>query len=70
MDQLDQFKPVRNARDMEKYAELLDVLCVNMMDCGLDSELGGGALYITLQRKLSEDLLSRYNRWLYEHHFS
>ena len=69
LEELNRFKQVRdgNARELESFAELLDVLKVNLCESGQQCELGGGALYVTLQRKLSETLLSRYNRWVYEH---
>ena len=68
LEELDKFKPIRddNAHDLERFSELLDVLTVNLIDVGQHNELGGGALYITLQRKLNENLLSRYNRWVFE----
>ena len=68
MEEVNKFKQVRegNARDLEAFAELLDVLIVNLIDAGQQSELGGGALYMSLQRKLNETLLTRYNRWIYE----
>ena len=46
----------------------MDVLTVNLQDVGQHSELGGGALYINVQRKLSETLLAHYNRWVFENH--
>ena len=68
LEELDKFKQIRddNAHDLERFSELLDVLTVNLIDVGQHNELGGGALYITLQRKLNENLLSRYNRWVFE----
>ena len=71
LEELEKFKQVRegNAHDLERFAELLDVLTVNLCDAGQQNELGGGALYITLQRKLNETLLSRYNRWIYEYRY-
>ena len=65
MEQLDKFKQVRdgNAKDLESFAELLDVLIVNLTEAGCTTELGGGSLYITLQRKLNEPLLVKYHGW-------
>ena len=50
MEQLDKFKQVRdgNAKDLERFSELLDVLIVNLTEAGCTTELGGGSLYITL----------------------
>lgn len=68
LEELDRFRPIRdgNHRDLEKFAELLDVLVVNLVDAGQDSELGSGSLYIAVQKKLSEQLLAKYNRWIVE----
>ena len=58
LEELDKFTQVRenNAKDLEAFAGLLDVFTVNFCDAGQQTELGGGALYITVQRKLSETL--------------
>ena len=70
MEQLDKFKQVRdgNAKDLESFAELLDVLIVNLTEAGCTTELGGGSLYITLQRKLNEPLFVKYHGWKRERH--
>ena len=68
MEDLQKFKTVRdgNSNDLEKLSELIDCLVVNLTEAGQYSELGGGALYMTTQRKLSENLLAKYYRWLHE----
>ena len=65
MDELDNFKPIRDGhvKALEKYADLLDVTVVNLQQAQMNNELGNGALYIKLQRKLSESLLTNYHRW-------
>ena len=62
LEQLERFKPMQdeNPRE-EKITDILDMVIVN-----LEEELGNGVLYITLQKKLSESLLVRYHRWVFE----
>ena len=66
LDELDNFKPIRDGhvKALEKFADLLDVAIVNLQQAQMNNELGSGALYIKLQRKLSENLLTNYHRWV------
>ena len=66
LDELDNFKPIRDGhvKALEKFAYLLDVAIVNLQQAQMNNELGSGALYIKLQRKLSENLLTNYHRWV------
>ena len=68
LEDLDNFKQVRtgNARDLEKLADLLDIAIINLKEAGHFHELGDGSLYNKLQRKLSESMLARYHRWVFE----
>ena len=68
MEELDSLKPIRHgmASDVEKLADLMDVLVINMTEAGRLDELGDGSLYIKSQKKLSESMLAAYKRWLYE----
>ncbi|XP_074645832.1 uncharacterized protein LOC141902090 [Tubulanus polymorphus] len=68
IEELNNFRPIRygNARDLEKLADLLDVAVVNLKEAGKESELGEGSLYHSLQRKLPEQMVSRYHRWVFE----
>ena len=68
LEDLDNFKQVRsgNAKDLEKFADLLDIALINLKEAGQDHELGDGSLYTKLQRKLSESMLARYHRWVFE----
>ena len=62
LEDLKNFKKVRtgNAKDLEKLADLLDIVIINLR--GADHELGDGSLYNKLQRTLSESMLARYPR--------
>ena len=68
IEDLDRFKPIRigNSKDVEKFADLLDVAVINLEDARRYEELGTGSLYVKLQRKLPETMLTNYHRWLYE----
>ena len=66
MDELDDFKPIRDGhvKALEKFSDLLDVAVVNLQKAQMSNELVIGALYIKLQKKLSENLLTNYHRWV------
>ena len=68
MEELDQFKPIRpgHPKEVEKLADLLEVLVVTMKDSGRTAELGDGTLYMKIQKKLNEEMLTKYKRWSYE----
>ena len=51
---------------MENFADVLDITIVNWRVAGRYDELGNGSLYIKLQKKILQILLSQYHRWLYE----
>ena len=63
LEDLDNFRPVRDgcSNDIEKFADLLDVLVVNLLEAGHHEELGNGSLYVKLLKKLPETLLTQYN---------
>ena len=68
--ELDKFYGVRmgNANDLERFTELLDTLVVKLCDPGQDGELGACSLYVSLLRKLNEQLIVKYQDWLREKH--
>ena len=68
LEELEQCRPVRpgNARDVEKLADLLDVLVINLKEADRHEELGNGSLFIKVQKKLNETMLTDYQRWTYE----
>ena len=67
LEDLENFRQIRpgNARDLENFADLLDIAILNLKEAGLHHELQDGSLYTKLQRKLPESLLSRYHRWVF-----
>ena len=68
LDELERFQQLQlgNARDLEQYADLLDVAMINLQEAGQCHELGAGSLYTKLQRKFPESMLARYHRWIFE----
>ena len=70
LEEIDNFKPVHpgNFKDMEKYADLLDIAIVNLKEINHLDELRDGLLYMKLQKKLPASMFTRYHRWIYENH--
>ena len=68
MEEVDNFRPIRpgNHKDIENFANLLDIVVVNLKHAGRQEELGDGSLYITLQKKITKSMLSQYHRWWFE----
>ena len=63
LEELENFKPIRTgyAKDIEKFADLLDVAVVKMKEAGRFEELANGSLYLKSQRKVPESMLARYH---------
>ena len=72
LEEIDNFTPVRygNSKDIEKYADLLDIAIVNLKESNRCEELKDGMLYIKLQKKLPAQMLAAYHRWVFEKHKS
>ncbi|XP_070547931.1 uncharacterized protein [Ptychodera flava] len=68
IEELENFKAIRpgHPKDVEKFADLLDITVINLKEAGRDDELGQGSLYIKLQKKMTKTMLSQYHRWLFE----
>ncbi|CAC5421526.1 unnamed protein product [Mytilus coruscus] len=49
------------AKDIENFADLLDIAVVNLKEAGRFEELKNGSLYNKLQRKMTESMLSSAN---------
>ena len=66
LDELEAFRPIKDGhtKALEKFADLLDIAVVNLEQAGLHGELAQGTLYIKLQKKLSETMLTSYRRWI------
>ena len=44
-----------------KTADLLDIAVINLKEAGRSAELGDGSLYLKLQKKMTESMLTRYH---------
>ena len=67
-EDIERFKQIRpgHAKDLEQFADFLELLEMKLKDTGQHDELGSGSLYRKLQQKLSESMLARYHRWIFE----
>ena len=68
LEELENLRPVRfgNFRDLEQFADILDITIINLKENGNCEELENGSLYLRLQKKLPEIMLTQYQRWIYE----
>ncbi|XP_071095446.1 uncharacterized protein [Haliotis cracherodii] len=68
MEEVYNFRPIRpgNAKDLENYAELLDITVVSLREADKNEELGDGCLYSQLLRKMTGSMITNYQRWLFE----
>ena len=70
LEELDHFQPIKlnQINEIERLADLLDVLVIKLQDSKKANELGSGLLYIKIQQKLPLSMLSQYHKWCYENH--
>ena len=68
LEEIDDFRPIRpgNSKDIERYADLLDIAIVNLKEANRSEELQDGLLYMKLQKKLPTTMLAAYHRWIFE----
>ena len=68
MEEIANMWPVRsnNAKDLEKYADILDLVVVNMSEAEKDEELQNWYMYTELLKKLNSQLITQYQRWVAE----
>ena len=67
--QAEKFKRLQNEapKEIEKFADLLDIAFTNLKEAKREYELGNGIFYPNLLRKLSERMVTQYHRWTFEH---
>ena len=65
---LDQFCPLQSTKltELERFSDLLNILCINLIVSDREKELGNGVLYIQLQKKLPVGMLAQYHRWVHD----
>ena len=68
LEEVDNFRPIcpGNYKEIEKFADLLDITIVNLREANRFEELNDGLLYMKLQKKLPTSMLSSYHRWIFE----
>ena len=68
LEEVDNFRPrlPDNFRELEKFADLLDITIVNLKEADRSEELSDGLLYIKLQKKIPAKMLANYHRWIFE----
>ena len=68
LEELSNIRPIRqgNFKDLEKFADVLDLAVLNLKQNGKEDELGRGYLYTELTKKMNEPL-AQYQRWLSDH---
>ena len=68
LEDLDKFPQIRpeHPQDLEQFADLMEIAIINLKETGYHNELGNGFLYGKLQTKLTESLLAKYHRWVFE----
>ena len=61
VEKLQQFRQIKpgNAKDIEEFANLLDIVIINLQEAGHHYELRDGSLYNKLQHKIPETMLAR-----------
>ena len=68
LDELEKMYPLNNKdiRGFEKFSDLIRVTVAKLQAEGKDNELGDGTLHSILVKKLTEQQLESYTRWMSE----
>ncbi|XP_048247011.1 uncharacterized protein LOC124151440 [Haliotis rufescens] len=68
LEQVTNLKPIRQgcAKDVENFADVLDIAVANLKEADRIEELGNGLLYATLLKKMTEPMIAQFNRWIKE----
>ena len=68
VDELTKMKPIsdENAKELEKFADMLERAVINLQDNNRVVDLEAGTLYTIILEKLPEKLLSQCIRWVKE----
>ena len=68
LDELENFTPIKNesAKELEKFADLLDIAVINLKEAKHHDDLKNGSLYHRLLKKLPQTMLTRYHRQISE----
>lgn len=68
LENLESFSPLKNenAREIERFADLLDLAVLKLKELEHREDLADGSLYVRMMKKLPQTMLIRYNRWIFE----
>ena len=60
MDEVKNFKPISvdDLKDVKKFADLLDIVVINLKEENKIGELGNGTFYLKLLRKTPERMIT------------
>ena len=56
------------AKEVDKLADILDLLVINLKESGQVEELKSASLFMKVLKKLTVDMIARYKRWVDENH--
>ena len=68
LEELENFRPMREgtAKEIDKFADMLDLLVINLRESDQADELNSASLYVKVLRKMTEEMVARYKRWVDE----
>ena len=69
LEDLDKFpimKEENAKKNIEKFADIFDIAVINLKEAEREDDLSNGVLYLRLQKKMPETMLTRYHRWIFE----
>ena len=68
MHELENFKLILavHPKDIGKFADLLDIVVIDLKEDNRTGELGNATFYRKLQKKLPERMIKKYQRWVFD----
>ena len=68
MDELENFKQIRvdHPKDVDKFADLLDIAVINLKEENRIEELGSSTFYRKLLKKMPERMITQYQRFVFD----
>ncbi|XP_064629276.1 uncharacterized protein LOC135488565 [Lineus longissimus] len=71
LEELTNFPPLRPGKpgDIERFSDILDLTMINLKESGLLGDLDSKLLYSVMMRKMTEGMLTSYQRWVHENNF-
>ena len=55
-----------SAKEIDKFADMLDLLVINLRESDQADELNSSSLYVKVLKKMTEEMVARYKRWVDE----